>query len=79
MMKAPSPIPVLANPRARPRFLSNQFATTRENVTRNLPFGLLECTSTGMLRDRIEAHGGQMTVHSPAGGGTLLTARMPCV
>jgi signal transduction histidine kinase len=31
------------------------------------------------LHDRIEAHGGQMTVHSPAGGGTLLTARMPCV
>ena len=29
--------------------------TTRENVTRNLPLGLLECTSTGMLRDRIEA------------------------
>jgi anthranilate 1,2-dioxygenase small subunit len=29
--------------------------TTRENVTLNLPFGLLECTSTGMLRDRIEA------------------------
>jgi anthranilate 1,2-dioxygenase small subunit len=29
--------------------------TTRENVTRNLPFGLLECTSLGMLRDRIEA------------------------
>jgi anthranilate 1,2-dioxygenase small subunit len=29
--------------------------TTRENVTRNLPLGLLECTSAGMLRDRIEA------------------------
>jgi len=29
--------------------------TTRENVTRNLPLGLLECTSTGMLRDRVEA------------------------
>jgi anthranilate 1,2-dioxygenase small subunit len=29
--------------------------TTRENVTRNLPLGLLECTSSGMLRDRIEA------------------------
>jgi anthranilate 1,2-dioxygenase small subunit len=29
--------------------------TTRENVSRNLPLGLLECTSLGMLRDRIEA------------------------
>jgi anthranilate 1,2-dioxygenase small subunit len=29
--------------------------TTRENVTRNLPLGLLECTTSGMLRDRIEA------------------------
>jgi anthranilate 1,2-dioxygenase small subunit len=29
--------------------------TTRENVTRGLPLGLLECTSRGMLRDRIEA------------------------
>ncbi len=29
--------------------------TTRENVTRKLPFGLLECTTSGMLRDRIEA------------------------
>lgn len=29
--------------------------TTRENITRKLPLGLLECTSTGMLRDRIEA------------------------
>ncbi len=29
--------------------------TTRENVMRNLPLGLLECTSRGMLRDRIEA------------------------
>ena len=29
--------------------------TTRENVTRHLPLGLLECTSLGMLRDRIEA------------------------
>ena len=29
--------------------------TTRENVTRNLPLGLLECTTAGMLRDRIEA------------------------
>lgn len=29
--------------------------TTRENVERNLPLGLLECTSRGMLRDRIEA------------------------
>ena len=29
--------------------------TTRENVERNLPLGLLECTSRGMLRDRIES------------------------
>jgi anthranilate 1,2-dioxygenase small subunit len=29
--------------------------TTRENVERKLPLGLLECTSRGMLRDRIEA------------------------
>ena len=29
--------------------------TTRENVERGLPLGLLECTSRGMLRDRIEA------------------------
>jgi anthranilate 1,2-dioxygenase small subunit len=29
--------------------------TTRENVERNLPLGLIECTSRGMLRDRIEA------------------------
>lgn len=29
--------------------------TTRENVTRGLPLGLIECTSRGMLRDRIEA------------------------
>ena len=29
--------------------------TTRENIERNLPLGLIECTSRGMLRDRIEA------------------------
>jgi anthranilate 1,2-dioxygenase small subunit len=29
--------------------------TTRENVTRKLPLGLLECTTVAMLRDRIEA------------------------
>jgi anthranilate 1,2-dioxygenase small subunit len=29
--------------------------TTRENVERGLPLGLLECTSRGMLRDRVEA------------------------
>jgi anthranilate 1,2-dioxygenase small subunit len=29
--------------------------TTRENVTRKLPFGLIECTTQGMLADRIEA------------------------
>ncbi len=29
--------------------------TTRENVSRGLPVGLVECTSIGMLRDRIEA------------------------
>jgi anthranilate 1,2-dioxygenase small subunit len=29
--------------------------TTRENVERKLPLGLIECTSRGMLRDRIEA------------------------
>jgi hypothetical protein len=29
--------------------------TTRENVTRHLPLGLIECTTSGMLRDRIEA------------------------
>ena len=29
--------------------------TTRENVSRGLVLGLLECTSRGMLRDRVEA------------------------
>jgi anthranilate 1,2-dioxygenase small subunit len=29
--------------------------TTRENVERGLPLGLMECTSRGMLRDRIES------------------------
>jgi anthranilate 1,2-dioxygenase small subunit len=29
--------------------------TTRENVTRSLPFGLIECTTQGMLADRVEA------------------------
>ena len=29
--------------------------TTRENVERGLVLGLIECTSRGMLRDRIEA------------------------
>ncbi len=29
--------------------------TTRENVERGLALGLIECTSRGMLRDRIEA------------------------
>jgi anthranilate 1,2-dioxygenase small subunit len=29
--------------------------TTRENVERKLPLGILECTSRGMLRDRVEA------------------------
>ena len=29
--------------------------TTRENVTRNLPFGLIECTTIGMLTDRVAA------------------------
>lgn len=29
--------------------------TTRENVTRKLPFGLIECTTGGMLRDRVGA------------------------
>ena len=29
--------------------------TTRENVEHKLPLGLIECTSRGMLRDRIEA------------------------
>ena len=29
--------------------------TTRENVTRNLPFGLIECTTAGMLVDRVAA------------------------
>ena len=28
--------------------------TTRENVNRKLPFGLIECTSQGMLADRVE-------------------------
>ncbi len=31
------------------------------------------------LRDRIEAHGGRLHVHSPPGTGTRVVARIPCV
>jgi signal transduction histidine kinase len=31
------------------------------------------------LRDRIEAHGGRLQVHSPRGAGTHVVARIPCV
>jgi signal transduction histidine kinase len=30
------------------------------------------------LADRVDAHGGTLVVHSPAGGGTRLTADLPC-
>jgi signal transduction histidine kinase len=30
------------------------------------------------LADRVDAHGGALAVHSPAGGGTRLTADLPC-
>ncbi len=30
------------------------------------------------LSDRVDAHGGTLAVHSPAGGGTRLTADLPC-
>ncbi|HWB37956.1 MAG TPA: histidine kinase, partial [Rugosimonospora sp.] len=30
------------------------------------------------LADRVEAHGGRLAVHSPAGGGTRLVAELPC-
>ena len=31
------------------------------------------------LRDRIEAHGGRLHIHSPRGTGTRIVARIPCV
>jgi signal transduction histidine kinase len=31
------------------------------------------------LRDRIEAHGGRLQIHSPPGTGTRVVARIPCV
>ena len=31
------------------------------------------------LRDRIEAHGGRLHLHSPPGAGTRVVARIPCV
>ena len=30
------------------------------------------------LSDRVDAHGGTLAVYSPAGGGTRLTADLPC-
>jgi signal transduction histidine kinase len=44
------------------------------------PGGADERQGTGLrgLRDRVEAIGGRLSVHSPAGGGTTLTAEIPC-